>query len=223
MEEAEKTKEAAQAQITFLQDRNSNLEQSHEANTRQLNRKDRMIDELRTDLKKEKLKTSNAENTAKGAIQGEEQARTAAKRAEALAVQRDHEYETIKNARNLDKNQYQTQLDKLRRDFSKLLEDRRDDDQTLKCLNIIAEQQKHAINKLQEDNRKTDRKFQEYRYQVDTLFAELSAKCGANDQQIVAALEESQTVLGQMKWVMNVQRDVPEVSLATVAAIVQEE
>lgn len=223
IEEAEKNKEIAQAQIAYLQDRNSNLEQSHEANSRQLNRRDRKIEELRTDLQKEKERTSRAENSAKGALQSEEEALTKAKRAEAVASQSNHEYETIKKIRDRDKNDYQIQVNKIRENFSELLNNRKEDQKALEQLKIMAEQQKHTIRQLEEDNRKTDQKFHEYRDQVDSLFTNLRGKCGINGQQIAAALEESQGVLGKMKWVMNVHRDKRKGTESETEASVQEE
>ncbi|KAL9623175.1 MAG: hypothetical protein Q9160_002490 [Pyrenula sp. 1 TL-2023] len=208
IEDAEKAKEASQTQISYLQDRNSNLEQSHEADLRSMKRKDRKIEELRADLQKEKLRTSNAEDTATAALRSEGMAQDTAKISRVLASQREQEYEAIKGVREREKKQRQNQVDKLGHDFSELLRERKDDEQKLSRLSIVVEQQKHVINQLQDDNRKTDKNFQEYCKHLDSLLTNLRAKFGANDQDISETLEESRKVLGQMKWVMNVQRDI---------------
>lgn len=208
IEDAEKAKEASQTQISYLQDRNSNLEQSHEADLRSMKRKDRKIEELRAELQKEKLRTTNAQDTATAAVRSEELAQDAARRANMLASQREQEYEAIKGVRERERKQCQSQVDKLGHDFSGLLRERKDDEQKVGRLSIVVEQQKHIINQLQEDNRKTDKNYKEYCKHVDFLLANLRATFGANDQDISDTVEETRRVLGQMKWVMNVQRDV---------------
>lgn len=203
-EEAEKATENLATRNQYLQDRNSNYEQSHEANVRQIARKERQLEDLREELRKEKLKTAKAENQAEVAASNEEIWRDQASQAKSLAAQRESEYDTIVACRKNDYERHQQGLDKIKSNFSVLLRRQDDDLEKQKKLEIIAEQQRQTISQLEDLTRKLTSNFKAYRSEIDAAIADLREKASSNDSAMNRKLEEMSEVTGQMRWVLNV-------------------
>ncbi|KAF7508930.1 hypothetical protein GJ744_008486 [Endocarpon pusillum] len=208
LDDSEKARETLITHNSYLQDRNSNYEQSQEANLRQTQRKDRMIDELRENLLREKLRVAAAEQTAKEATANEEQWRLEASQSRSLAVQKETEYSTIATCRNLENERHQGSLQRLQDSFQALLRERTEDQGSYARLQVIAEQQNQTIAQLEELNSKTNTNFKAYRSEVDEAIANLRRHVSANDGNVVAKLEEMTRVTDQMKWVMAVDCNV---------------
>lgn len=204
-EEAEKANETLASQNRYLTDRNNNYEQSHEANQRQLVRKDRQLEELREELKKEKLRTQRAQDTAQTAAANEEKWRIEANMAKSVASQKEAEYETIVVCRNRDKEWHQNSLDKIRRDFETLLGQRQEDLETQNKLEIVAEQQRQTIGQLEKLTKELRDNFMAYRMEIDTAIEGMRSHVTSNDSAVSKKLEEMQAVTGQMRWVVNVE------------------
>jgi len=204
-EEVEKANEALVSRNQSLQDRNSNYEQSHEANLRQLARKERQVEDLREDLRKEKLKTAKAEAQAQTATANEEIWRNQSSQARALAAQRETEYDTIVACRKVDYDRHQSGLDKIRAGFDTLLQRREDDLEKQKKLEIIAEQQRQTISQLEDLTRRLTTNFKAYRHEIDAAIADLRETANSNDQAVTRKLDEMTQVTGRMRWVMNIE------------------
>ncbi|EXJ78293.1 hypothetical protein A1O3_09454 [Capronia epimyces CBS 606.96] len=203
-EEAEKDNELLISRNQSLQDRNSNYEQSHEANLRQLARRERQVEELREELRKEKLKTAKAEAQAEAAASSEEIWRSQASQAKASAAQKEAEYETIVACRKMDYDRHQSGLDKIRSSFDTLLRRQEDDLEKQKKLEIIAEQQRQTIAQLEELTKKLTANFRAYRHEIDTAISQLREATHHNDQAIDHKLDEMSEVTNRMRWVMNI-------------------
>ncbi|KIV89814.1 hypothetical protein PV10_07186 [Exophiala mesophila] len=203
-EEAEKANETLLTRNQYLEDRNSNYEQSNEANLRQLGRKERQVEELREELRKERLKTSRAEAQAQAAATNEESWRDQASQAKSLAAQKEVEYETIVACRKTDYDRHQLGLDKIRSGFTSLLRRQQDDVERKKKLEILAEQQRQTISQLEEINKKLTVNFRSYRAEIDTAIADLRRMASSNDDAMTQKLHDMTEVTGQMRWVMKV-------------------
>ena len=204
-EEALKTNEALQSQNQSLKDRNSNYEQSHESNTRQLARKERQVEELREELRREKQRTSAAERLAQAAAANEESWRDAASQARSLGAQKEVEYETIVTCRRLDNDRHQGSVDKMQANFDMLVRQRMEDQDSQRKLEIIAEQQKQTISQLEELNKKLNSNFKAYRSEIDIATAALRDLVSGNDDAVNAKLDEMTRVTGEMRWVIGME------------------
>ncbi|KAL2444614.1 hypothetical protein ABEF95_017112 [Exophiala dermatitidis] len=202
-EEVQKANELLVSRNQSLQDRNSNYEQSHEANLRQLARKERQVEELREELRKEKLKSARAEEQAEAAASSEEHWRKEASQAKAYAAQKETEYETIVACRKMDHDRHQSGLDKIRCGFDSLLRRQEDDLEKQRKLEIIAEQQRQTIAQLEELTKKLTTNFRAYKHEIDTCLSQLRDTARNNDQAIDQKLDELTGVTGRMRWVMN--------------------
>jgi chromosome segregation ATPase len=208
LDDSEKARETLITRNSYLQDRNSNYEQSQEASSRQLQRKERMIDELRDSLLKEKLRVVAAEETAKTASANEEEWRNEASQSHSLAAQKETEYATIMTCRNLENERHQSALTQLQDSFQTLLRDRTQDHEGYERLQLIAEQQSQTITQLHEVNKKTNIIFSSYKAGIDAEIASLKQHVNSNDVNLHAKLDEMTEVTGRMKWLMAVERDV---------------
>lgn len=207
-EEAEKTNETLQSHNQYLQDRNSNYEQSHEANLRQLARKERQVEDFKEELKREKEKTVAAQQAAQAAAASEEEWRNQASQAKSLAAQKESEYDAIVACRKLDNDRYQGGLDRIKENFEGLMRDRQEDVDSCRKLEIIAEQQKQTIGQLEELTRRLNANFKAYRSEIDIAIAGMREHVSSNDSAVFAKLDEMTKVTGQMRWVMNVDKEV---------------
>jgi chromosome segregation ATPase len=203
-EEVEKATETLSTSNQYLQDRNSNYEQSHEANVRQLARRERQIEELREELKREKEKTNRAEEQAQAATASEEEWRDQAHKANSVAAQRGSEYDTVVSCRNMDNDRHQNGLDKIRSSFEALMRQREEDVEKQKKLEIIAEQQRQTIGQLEELTKKLNSNFQAYRTAIDDAIEDLRNNAQGNDDALKRKLNEMTETTGQMRWVMKV-------------------
>lgn len=200
----EKENDTLATRNSYLQDRNSNYEQSHEANSRQLGRKERQVEELREELKREKRKTLRAEEQARVASICEEQWRGQASKAKAMASQRESEYDTIVSCRSMDNDRHQNGLDKIKTSFEALLRQREEDVDKQKKLEIIAEQQRQTIGQLEELTKKLNANFKAYRTEIDKAVRDLRENASGTDEAMTRKLAEMQETTGKMKWVMSV-------------------
>jgi hypothetical protein len=207
-EESEKANETLTTRNQYLQDRNSNYEQSHEANSRQLARKERQVDDLRNELQKEKAKTARAEETARVASASEEVWKDEASQSKSIAVQKEAEYDTVIACRALENDRYQGGLDKLKAKFEALLLQRGEDLENHKKLEIVAEQQRQTIGQLEELNKKLNTNFKAYRTEIDKAISGMRENASGYDAAITTKLEEMNNTTNKMKWVMNMDREV---------------
>jgi chromosome segregation ATPase len=208
LDDSEKARETLTTHNSYLQDRNSNYEQSQEADLRQAQRKDRMIEDLRQNLLKEKLRVTVAEQTAGEAAANEEEWKTEANQSRSLANQRETEYAAIAACRRLENERHQGSLKQLQDSFQILLEERAEDQGSYERLQLIAEQQDQTIKQLQDLNRKMNVTFKAYRSEIDEAIASLREHVGSNEANVLAKLEEMTQIAGQMRWVMAVDRNV---------------
>lgn len=218
LDDSEKARETLYTHNSYLQDRNSNYEQSQEANSRQLQRKDRMIDELRENVLREKLRVAAAEQSAKEAATNGEEWRKEASQSRSLASQKETEYATLSSSRNEENERHQASLRRVQDSFQTLLNERAKDQASSDRLQLIAEQQTQTIAHLHELNNKTTANFLAYRSEIDGAIASLREHVGSNDVNVLAKLEEMTHVTGQMKWVMAVDRSVKDSPSSTAPA-----
>ena len=203
-DEVEKNNETLNTRNQYLQDRNSNYDQSHEANLRQLARKDRQLEDLREEVKREKERTSRAEDQARAASISEQEWREQASKAKAVASQRESEYDAIVSCRNMDNDRHQHGLDKVRSSFEQLLRQREEDVGKQKKLEIIAEQQKQTIGQLEELTNKLNANFKAYRTEIDSAITGLRDNASGNDEAMKQKLAEMQETTERMRWIMKV-------------------
>lgn len=203
-DEMEKANDMLVARNQYLQDRNNNYEQSHEASSRQLSRKDRQLDELREELTRGKERTIRAEEQARAASITEEKWRDEASQAKAMAQQKETEYDAIASCRNMDNDRHQNGLDKIKGSFDVLMRQREDDLEKQKKLEIIAEQQRQTIAQLEELTKKLTTNFKSYRSEIDTAVTDLKNSAEGNNTALQQKLDEMTETTGRMRWVMSI-------------------
>lgn len=203
-DEMEKANETLNARNQYLQDRNSNHEQSHEAAERQLARKERQLEDLRDELNREKLKTDRAEEQARVANATQEEWRDQASHAKAIAQQKESEYDAIVSCRNMDNDRHQNGLDKIKGSFETLMRQRQEDLEKARRLEIIAEQQRQTIANLEELTKKLSTNFKTYRTEIDTAVSDLRSSAQGNNTALQQKLDDMTETAGRMRWVMNI-------------------
>ena len=206
-DEAEKANETLASQNQYLSDRQSNYDQTHDTSQRQLARKERQLEEMREELRREKAKTERAEETARIAVANEESWRDQASQAKSLAAQKEAEYETIIACRNRDNDQHQGKLHKIKDNLEVLIQQRTEDQDTQRKLELLAEQQRQNIDQLEEHTKRLNSNFKAYRTEIDRAIAEMRQHVTSNDSEVSRRLMEMTRVTGEMRWVMNIEQE----------------
>ncbi|RMZ79372.1 hypothetical protein DV738_g3367, partial [Chaetothyriales sp. CBS 135597] len=205
-DEVEKTNDTLVTRNQYLQDRNNNYEQSHEATLRQLARKERQVEDLREELAREKERTSRAQEQARAASASEGEWREQANKAKALASQREAEYEVIASCRSKEYDRHQLGLDKVKDQFGELMRQKAEDREKVKKLELLAEYQRETITQLDGLNKRMNANFVTYRNEMDSAVADMRRIAGENDVVIKQKLAEMQETIDKMRWVMQVDQ-----------------
>ncbi|RMD41600.1 hypothetical protein DV735_g3552, partial [Chaetothyriales sp. CBS 134920] len=205
-EEVEKTNDTLATRNQYLQDRNNNYEQSHEATLRQLARKERQVEDLREELGREKERTRRAQEQARAASASEGEWREQANKAKALASQREAEYEVIAVCRNQDFDRHQLGLDKVKDQVVEMWRQKKEDAEKFKKLELLAECQRETITQLDGLNKRLNANFVTYRDAMDSAVADMQKIAGENDVAMKQKLSEMQETIDKMRWVMQVDQ-----------------
>ena len=123
-------------------------------------------------------------------------------------MQRESEYDTIVACRKVDYDRHQGGIAKIRSEISSLLRLKEDDLEKKKKLEILAEQQRETIAYLEDLNRKLTTNFKAYRHTIDATLSGLHKNANLNDHAVAYKLHEMNEVVGQMRWVMNIDNAV---------------
>ena len=215
LDEEVKRGESARSALENLRVSKESLESMHDVDKTMLARKGRKLEEVRVDLEAERVRRVKAESEVKETRQERDQ--TVEKLMRELAEEREQskrassQYEVLsKSWKSLDEN-YGRQTSRLKVDFKKLQQERIEDKGKVAKLEIIVEQ-------LQKESEKSDRAkerllqdFEEYKAEKEDSIRELREKAERNDAANEQALQQMNTVLGEMRYVVNVRRDVRDI------------
>lgn len=172
---------------------------------RQLQRKERQVEELKTDLQREKSKTDRAEEAARTAVANEDDWREQANQAKAIAQHKEAEYDAIASCRTMDNDRHQNGLNRIKAHLEELQRKRLEDLEKQKRMEIIAEQQRQTIEQLEELTKKLTANFKTYRTEIDSAIEGLRNIASENDRLVQDKVEEMRKVTGEMRWIMNVE------------------
>ena len=125
----------------------------------------------------------------------------------ALAEQADNQYKVLVKSRNQENDRYQTAVDQMQLSLRDLLQQRDTETGRIRRLEVIAEQKDREIAQLVEINRKLSGDFNKYKTERDAATDVLAEQVKEHGESVGHALQEASETLGEMKWVMNVKKN----------------
>ena len=211
-EEEAKRSEWAKSTLESLRATNENLLAMQEVEKSALARKDRKIEELKADLEAEKARRAQAERETRETVRERDEAVATCKKQlieeRELVKKSTSQYEILSSSwRGLDDG-YRNQTLKLKADVKTINEKREEDLQKIAQLGVVVEQLRREGEKTRRVKEQMMREFEDYKSEEVAGIREIRERAERNESAHEVALEEMNRVMGEMKYVINVRRDI---------------
>lgn len=212
LEEELKRGESARSALESLQISNENLVSMHESDANLLIKRDRRIQELREDLEYEKARREKADKETRESRRERdetvERIRREANEDKELSRRATSQYDVLSSSWKKLEERYDRQMQALKTDVNSLRFEMDSDKEKLAQLEIITEQLKMEEKKTRKAKEKLTLGFHSYKEEREASIRSIRDNARLN----VAANDEAQhrmeVVLGEMKHVVNVKKDV---------------
>ncbi len=215
LEEEVKRSESARSALESLQVSNSNLVTMHETDKTFLAKKDRRIEELRADLDTERSRREKAEKDTQESRRERddvvERLRKEAAEARQQAQRASSQYDVLSRSWKSMEERYEKQTTKLRADMKDLKKVIEGDKRKLAQLEVILEQLAQEGDKSRKAKEKLSSDLQAYKAEQEASVQGIREKAEMNNMAHDRTLEQMQRVLGEMKYVVNIKKDVHRV------------
>ncbi|MCJ1311782.1 hypothetical protein MMC25_005455 [Agyrium rufum] len=212
LEEEVKRGESARVALDSLRATNENLKAIHEADKAALLRRDRKIEELKADLEAERIRRDQAEVVMRDVTRERDETvgrcRREALEEKEVARKAVSQYEILSRSWSSLDDGYRRQVEKLQADINNSQTERVEDREKLAQLEVVIGQLHQESEKTRRAKERVMLQFEEYKREKEDGLREIRERAERSDKANEAALVEMQTVLGEMRWAMNVKRDV---------------
>ncbi len=215
LEEEIKRSESARSALESLQVSNSNLVSIHDTDKTFLARKERRIEELRTELGAERSRREKAErDTWESRRERDnvvERLRKDAAEDKQQAQKAISQYDVLSRSWKSMEEGYEKQIDKVRADTKGLQREIEGDKRKLAQLEVILEQLAQEGDKSRKIKEKLSSDLRAYKVEQETGIQGIRKRAELNSTAHDRTLEQMQAVLGEMKYVVNLKKDVHRV------------
>lgn len=212
LEEEVKRGESATAALDSLRATNENLKAMHETDKATLTRRNRKIEELKVDLEAERSRREKVEKAMNDlGLETDEivaSCRRELHEEKERAKKSTSQYEILSGSwKSLDAG-YNRQTQKLKTDIKALLDARMDDQQRLAQLDVVVAQLQQECGKTRKVKDKVVQEFEQYKSEEEESIKDIRERAERNTSTNEQVSKEMAKVLGEMKHVINVKRDV---------------
>ena len=211
LEEEVKRGESARSALESLQISNAHLVSIHETDKTFLSKKDRRIEELRADLEAERSRREKAERETRESRREREEVvdnlRREAAEDRQQAQRANTQYEVLsKSWRSLEE-RYEKQTFNLKADVKSLQNEIESDRRKLAKLEVIMEQLAQEGDKSRKTKEKLSSDVQAYKLEQEAGVRSIRQRAEMNNTAHDRTLEKLESLLGQMRFVVNIHRD----------------
>lgn len=210
--------EARQA-ARLLEDRLDRLAAEHEArllemsvNATLLARKERQVETLTQTVELERTRAREAAEREKSWREEAERVGAAARRDVDAALERaalaDGRYNAIASHWKEQGEEVQRALAKMRAEIRALVEERARDDERICVLRDVCEQQESNVRELERQKQEILASFAAYKDEQERQLRDIKREAAAREEEQERRLAEAKSVLGELRWALNVKRNV---------------
>ena len=209
-EEEQKRSESARSQLHMLQSANENLAQMREMEKTSLARKERKVDELRSEVESERTRRVQAESQLKEAMQrhdaveGRYQARLRVEIEQAKRAVT--QYDVLSASWRQMDDDYRRKTEKLRGDVTRLRLESTEDRRKLHKLEVVIEQQKQEVEKMRAAGEGFVATFEAFKRDAEDGTRALRERAQQNEKANDEAMEEALRLLEQLKHFVHLGR-----------------
>ncbi|KAL3417573.1 hypothetical protein PVAG01_10583 [Phlyctema vagabunda] len=176
-----------------------------------LKRRERQLADLKSQVDGEKLRTAQAQESERGWREAAEREKLEAKakvdEATNYAALVDGRYNALGSHWSDQREELDRKAGKLRQEIGKIVQERKEDDKRILTLANLCDQQAGQLEQLARDKDAMAAQFAEYVQLQETMLADIKAAAKRQEEANEQKLEETKRVLGEMKWAINVQKD----------------
>ncbi|KAJ6128048.1 hypothetical protein N7471_009265 [Penicillium samsonianum] len=203
-EEYQRTNEAYKIQQQNMNERLRNLEQVNETNLNSIARKDRKLEELRTELQHERSKRHDAEKDANHTNQTmrEERENHNREQARLLEIAKHHEtqYEVLSSATKRDKAEFAKRINAIWAEFTTIANAQKTHIHSTERLEVLADQKNREFDTLKESYEKLLSQHSAYKELKDNDFRETIESAKSNNDMIAGVLAQLKETETEMRW-----------------------
>ncbi|KAF8449759.1 hypothetical protein BGX38DRAFT_1259837 [Terfezia claveryi] len=214
--EERKAREAILQSRDSLQSTNDILVHQTNIDKRSLEKKDRKVEELKNERDTERQLRTVAERDLRQ-VQTEGDAELQSIRQELVMASTLREkavsqYEALAAGwKRLDET-YRTKVEEMRRKLDDMINERARDQALLKRLDITVEQQRQEVEKMRHAKAKVTQRFEECMELAEAGIKDIRARADKLDVEAEKSLAEAHQALEEMRYVMNIKRNVTTLS-----------
>ncbi|KAG4220075.1 hypothetical protein PC116_g31446, partial [Phytophthora cactorum] len=177
-----------------------------------LSRKERQVEQLQSAVELEKKRTADAQEREQKWREEMEKSRQDTK----VQVEQANMHAALMEGRyNAIASHWKDQGDEVKRAMTgldtkikTLVEERRTDDEKINVLRDLCDQQDGNIRDLQRQKDEIVQQFEAYKRQQEQSLQDIKKAAHEREQEQEKTLEEAKRVLGQLKWALNVKKNV---------------
>lgn len=203
-EEYQRTNEAYKIQQQNMNERLRNLEQVNETNLNSIARKDRKLEELKTELQHERSKRQDAEMDANQTnyAMREERENHNREQARSLEIAKHHEtqYEVLSSATKRDKAEFAKRINAIWAEFATIANAQKTHIHSTERLEVLADQKNREFDTLKESYEKLLAQHSAYKEMKDNDFRETIESARSNNDMIASVLAQVKETETEMKW-----------------------
>ena len=212
LEEEVKRGESARSALESLQISNAHLVSIHETDKTFLTKKDRRLEELRADLEAERSRREKAEKDTRESRRERDKAVETLRREAAedrqQALRANSQYEVLSASWKTLEERYEKQISKLKHDLDDLQTEIESDRSKLAQFEVILEQLAREGDKSHKTKEKLSSDFEAYKAEQEAGIQGMRERAEINNTTHDRTLEQMERVMGQMKYVVNIKKDV---------------
>ncbi|KAJ5855851.1 uncharacterized protein N7529_009795 [Penicillium soppii] len=209
-EEYQRTNEAYKIQQQNMNERLRNLEQVNDTNLNSIARKDRKLEELRTELQSERNKRQDAEKDANQTNQTMFEERETHNREQArsqeIAKYHETQYEVLSSSNKREKADLTKRINAMWREVETLANAQKTHIHSTERLEVLADQKNREVDSLKESYEKLLAKHTQYKEMKDNDFRETIDSAKSNNSAIDKVLAQLKQTENEMKWALRLHQ-----------------
>jgi len=210
-QEIEKREEMGKSALEALRLGNEHLTQGNEIDATVLKRRDRKIEEMRVEVEGERERRLRAEESAREAVREREEAVEAAIREVGEAREKaglaSGHAEVLGRSHMQLGVEYWQRAERFTKDLQRVEEEREEERQKMKRLDVVVEQLRQEIERSSKINGTMGKSFEAYKEDCEVRIKRLQAQATGRDAEDVALREETQRVVGEAKWLISLGKN----------------
>ncbi|KAI0900112.1 hypothetical protein F4806DRAFT_278511 [Annulohypoxylon nitens] len=179
-----------------------------------LSRKERQVEHLQSAVELEKKRTADAQERERIWREEVEKSRRDTKvqieEANAHAALMDGRYNAISSHWKDQGGEVKRAMAGLDNKIKSLVQERRTDDEKINVLRDLCDQQDGNIRDLQRQKDEIARQFDAYKREQEQALKDIKTKAREREDEQQRSLDEAKQVLGQLKWALNVKKNVKD-------------